>query len=126
VVRSRGFLLLTFRLGALERKLGFPIVTTVRYLRLFCCSHWMSFFIALGPLGILKSISGHSALYRAWYALLPGFDSVRAIAESGVLTAFALSVLLGLIAAHYSAAFPKFSKLAFALPLLLLVKTFTP
>jgi len=35
-----GFLLLTFRLGALERKARIPDChQTVRYLRLFCCSH---------------------------------------------------------------------------------------
>jgi len=54
----------------------------------------MSFFIALGPLGNPEKHQWAFGVYRAWYALLPGFDSVRAIGRIGVLTAFALSVLL--------------------------------
>ena len=118
------FSLLALRMGVLERKLGFTIVTNRALIALFIFLALMSFAVALGPLGNTAVNQWAFGVHRVWYALLPGFDAIRAISRIGVLTAFALSVVLGLMVAHLSSTFVTFRHFALALPLLIVIENF--
>jgi hypothetical protein len=105
--------LLTFRMGILERKLGFPILTNRGLASLFAILALAFFAISFGPLGNPEKGQLAFAPYRVIYELLPGFDAIRAISRAGIFAIFALHVLaaftLAFLAEKKKAATPLFA-----------------
>jgi hypothetical protein len=60
----------------------------------------MGFFVSLGPLGNPEYGQLALGVHRVWYEFFPGFDSIRAVGRVGILTIFALCVLLALTLSH--------------------------
>ncbi|MBN8549222.1 MAG: hypothetical protein J0M12_07915 [Deltaproteobacteria bacterium] len=86
---------LTYRMGLLERKLGFHIMTNrgLTAVLIFCAL--VFFAISIGPLG--NPEKGHYALgvYRFFYELFPGFNSIRAIGRAGLFSVFFMCMVAG-------------------------------
>jgi hypothetical protein len=95
------FLRLVFRLGTLERSLGFHIITNRGLLSVFLFAALALFLISLGPLADVTRGQSSISIFRVLYELLPGFNSIRAIGRIGVVVLFALCVCGSLVIAHY-------------------------
>lgn len=87
------FLLLSYRMGFLERKLGFQIMTNRGLTTIFVFLALLFFVLSLGPLGNPAKQQLALAPYRFFYELFPGFDSVRAIGRAGLLTVFSMCLI---------------------------------
>jgi hypothetical protein len=87
-------------MGILERKLGFSILTNRGLTAIFSWLVIGFLIISLGPLGNPEKEQLALAPYRVFYALVPGFDAIRAIGRAGVLSIFALHVLAAFTLAH--------------------------
>ncbi|RIL02361.1 MAG: hypothetical protein DCC75_13285 [Proteobacteria bacterium] len=94
------FCLLLWRLGNIELKLGFKIVTNRDLLSIFMFCAVLSFLISLGPQG--NPNKGHLALgvHRLFYEVLPGFNSIRAISRIGIFCLFFLVMCSSLVIAQ--------------------------
>jgi len=58
------------------------------------------YLISFGPLGNVVMHEPTWGIYTALYYIFPGFDAVRAIARSGIIVTFSLSMILGLFFAN--------------------------
>jgi len=87
------FGLLLKKLGALEKKLGFEILTNRALSAIFFLILFFFLAISFGPLGNPDKGELTLGVQRVVYALVPGFDSIRAIARSGIVVLLCLSIL---------------------------------
>lgn len=87
--------LLFRRMGLLERKLGFLILTNRDLIACFLGCAYLFFLISLGPLGNPEPPHGDLAfgVFRLLYELVPGMNSMRAISRSGIVVIFCVCVL---------------------------------
>ncbi|MBX7144832.1 MAG: glycosyltransferase family 39 protein [Oligoflexia bacterium] len=81
---------LNFRLGRLERKLGFAILTNRDLAAIFLSVAAVFFALSLGPLGNPEKGQFALGFYRLVYEIIPGFNAMRAISRAGIVTIFAL------------------------------------
>ena len=86
-------LLLTFRMGLLERKLGFNIMTNRGLTASFLLLAFVFFAMSLGPLGNPEKGQWALGVYRLFYELFPGFNAIRAIGRAGIPCVFFLCVV---------------------------------
>ncbi|MBX7138010.1 MAG: hypothetical protein K1X83_08510 [Oligoflexia bacterium] len=85
--------LLVFRIGALERQLGFEIFTN-RALQAQWAFLALTFLVlSLGPLGNPEKGEYALGVFRLFYAIFPGMDSLRAISRAGIMVIFAAVIL---------------------------------
>ncbi|NLF25845.1 MAG: hypothetical protein GX589_09355 [Deltaproteobacteria bacterium] len=84
------FGLVLFKLGKLETKLGFSIITNRNLIALFLFLSLVTFSISLGPLNNVASGRVSLTPFAFFYYILPGLNSIRAISRIGVLTIFGL------------------------------------
>ena len=79
------FMFLIKKLGALELKLKVKILTNRDIIAALLLIALIAFLISLGPLG--NSTVGDFAfgIHRVFYEIIPGFDSLRAIARIGIV-----------------------------------------
>jgi len=73
-----------YRLGALERSLGFTIFTDRSILALVFFVAFFFFFLSCGPLGNPEKKEAALGLFSALYYVVPGFDGLRAIGRAGI------------------------------------------
>ncbi len=90
-------LFLVYRLGSLEEKLGFKIITDRDLLALFVTIATLFLLLSLGPLG--NPEKGHFVFspYRCIYAIIPGVDAVRAVSRYGIVVTFCLAGAAALV-----------------------------
>lgn len=95
------FGLLLYRMGVLERKLGFYVMTQRGLISIFLFASLLLFLISLGPLG--NPAKGEMALgvFRLFYEVVPGFNSMRAISRIGMLCSLTLIIGASLLLAHF-------------------------
>lgn len=86
-------LLLIYRMGFLERKLGFHIMTNRGLTASFLFLALLFFAISLGPLGNPEKHQFAWGVYRFFYELFPGFNSIRAIGRAGLVSVLFMCVL---------------------------------
>jgi len=77
-----------YRLGSLERKLGFEILTNRALIASFLFTALVFFALSLGPLGNPEEGQYALGVHSFFYYLLPGFDSIRAIGRLGIVAIF--------------------------------------
>jgi len=97
------FIRLLYRLGRLEREVGFHIMTNRGLIGAFLFAALLFFTLSLGPQG--NPEKGHLAFapFMLFYKILPGFDCVRAISRIGVFALFCLSVVLSIVLTFFQA-----------------------
>lgn len=83
-------------LGRAERALGASYITTRSLIALFLYVGLVFFLVALGPLGNPAEGFIAPGIYRIFYDVVPGFDSLRAISRVAVLSLLAISILSAL------------------------------
>lgn len=88
-------LLLVYRMGLLERKLGFHIMTNRGLTAALLFSCLVFFAISLGPLGNPEKGQWAVGVYRLFYETFPGFNSIRAIGRAGLFTVFFMCMMAG-------------------------------
>lgn len=81
---------LNYRLGILERKLGFSILTNRDISAIFLTVAATFFALSLGPLGNPEKGQFAFGFYRLVYEIVPGFNAMRAISRAGIVSIFAL------------------------------------
>ncbi len=96
-----GFAYLLWKVGRIEMRLGYPIITNRNLLAIFLFGALVFYFLSFGPQA--NPTKGHFALgiFRVFYEILPGFDSIRAIGRCGIVCLFCLCVLYSLMVAHF-------------------------
>ncbi len=89
-----------WKMGSLERTLNFNLLTHRALYGIFIALALIFFVLSFGPLG--NPEKGILALspYRFLYAILPGFDSLRAIGRAGIGALFFLIVGVALALPH--------------------------
>jgi hypothetical protein len=86
------FCRLLYRLGALERKLGFDVVTNRALIGMFALLALAAFLASLGPIGNPALGELPLGFYTAVRFVIPGLEGLRATSRLGVIVIFALSV----------------------------------
>jgi hypothetical protein len=86
-------LLLTYRMGLIERKLGFHILTNRGLTAAFLFTALLFVALSFGPLANSAKGQWSFSVYRFFYELFPGFNSMRAIGRSGLVAVFFMSVV---------------------------------
>ncbi len=117
---------LTWKIGSLERALNVQIMTNRSLVSLFSFVAVIFLILSFGPCG--NPEKGHLALapYRFVYALLPGFDSIRASARYGVVVLFCLSVLAAYGANFIQKFYPKKGWLVWSFVVVFLLESYLP
>ena len=93
------FVCFLIKLGRLEIKLGFSIITNRNLVAAFFFLALIAFCISLGPLGGSKPGRLAPGVFTAFYYSVPGLNSIRAISRIGVVTVFSL-IMAGTFALH--------------------------
>ena len=90
------------RLGRIERRLNFLILTDRGILAVFLFGVFAFFIFSLGPQG--NPEKGHHALgvMRLLYEAVPGMSALRAVSRIGIVSLFCATMVLGLVISHFS------------------------
>ncbi len=94
-------LVLTYRMGLLERKLGFNIMTNRGLTASFLLLAFLFFALSLGPLGNPEKGQWALGIYRLFYETFPGFNAIRAIGRAGIPCIFFLCIVASFSLAHF-------------------------
>lgn len=88
------FIVLIYKMGQFERRLGFTIMTNRGLIAALIFTAFLFFAISFGPLGNPEKGELALGIFRPFYELLPGFNSIRAISRTGLVCLFILCTLL--------------------------------
>lgn len=94
--------LFLYKFGALERKLGFEILTNRDLIAIFAFITLVFFLVSMGPLGNVAEAEQALGLSTLLYYVFPGFDSIRAIGRAGIVSMFSLIICASFALTHFS------------------------